>query len=271
MRMAVPALILAALLAAPAGAQTYGTETPPPGPGGHQPLDLGHQAQTRRAFEEINQGFALYARRDLAGAEAKFRSAIARDPDEPQGSTAYYDLGLVLARTARYDEAAHAFDTALTRDPGILPAWLGLIFVDLQRGQYLEAQRDARALRASAPDSALARYQEGFAALRGGAYDVAVNAFAALLPGNGNVASVRYNLGLALLRVGRLDEARVEARHALTLAPGFAKGYFLLGSIALRAGDRGEAARAYAAARKLTTDPAMRLLCDDVLARLGGR
>ncbi|TAM75536.1 tetratricopeptide repeat protein [bacterium] len=263
-------LVFAALATVPARAQ-YGRETPPPTSQRGDGLDLGRQAQTRRAFEEINQGFALYQRNDLAGAEAKFRSAVARDPDEPQGSTAYYDVGLVLARTARYDEAARAFDSALGRDPGILPAWLGLVYVDLQRGKLVEAQRDARAMRASAPASALARYEEGYAALRAGEYDLAASAFAALLPGNGNVASVRYNLGLALLRAGRLDDARVEAQHAIALAPSYAKGYFLLGSIALRAGNRSSAAQAYAKARTLTSDPSMRLLCDDVLGQLGAR
>ncbi|MDE2573092.1 MAG: tetratricopeptide repeat protein [bacterium] len=272
MKSALPALLLLVWLPAAAGAAPYGTETPPPpSTQGRENVDIGRQAQTRRAFVEINEGFALYQRSDMAGAEAKFRAAIARDPDEPQGSTAYYDLGLVLARTGRYDDAGRAFDTALTRDPGIVPAWLGLVYVDLQRRRYADAQRDARAMRASAPSSALARFQEGYAALLDGQYELASNAFASLLPGNANVASLRYNLGLALLHAGRLDDARVEAQHAVALAPAFAKGYFLLGSIALRAGDRTAAARAYAKARQVANDPSMRLLCDDVLRQLRAR
>lgn len=271
MKSLLGGLVIAALAWGTAQAAPYGTETPPPELQRHDAIDTSRQAQMRLAFTEINEGFALYQRGELTGAERKFRAAIARNPDEPQGSTAQYDLGLVLARTGRYDEAARAFDTALGRDPGILPAWLGLVYVDLRRGKYEEAQRDARAMRASAPSSALARYQEGYAALLNRDYDLAASAFAALLPGNASVASLRYNLGLALLRAGRIDDARVEAQHAVALAPTFAKGYFLLGSIALRAGDRNGAEKAYAHARALTSDPSMRLLCDDVLHQLRAR
>lgn len=271
MKVALLGALLACAVWTMAQAAPYGSETPPPRPPGRESIDVGREAQTRQAFIEINRGFTLYQHGDLVGAAAMFRAAIARDPAEPQGSTAYYDLGLVLARSGRYDEAAQAFDAALERDPGILPAWLGLVYTDIQRHKYVEAQRDARALRASAPSSALARYAEGYAALLGGQYDLAASAFAALLPGNDNVASVRYDLGLALLRAGRLDDARVEAEHAVRLAPSFAKGYFLLGSIWLRAGDRARAAAAYEHARALSDDPAMHLLCDRLLAQLHTR
>ena len=272
MRVALLAAVLAAWAGwGPAAAVTYGTETPPPQLQRRDGIDLGRQAQARQAFEEIYAGFALYERGDLAGAEAKFRAAIGRNPREPQGSTAFYDLGLVLARTGRYDAAARAFDDALARDPGVLPAWLGLVYVDLRRGDYVAAQRDARAMRASAPNSALARFQEGYAALLNGQYDVAVVAFAALLPGNAEVASVRYDLGLALLRAGRLDDALVQARHAVELAPRFAKGYFLLGSVSLRAGRRADALEAFAKARAFSGDPSFRLLCEDVMRQLRER
>lgn len=135
---------------------------------------------------------------DSAGAEKEYLAAVA---DSPDSAVAYYALGNMYQRTARYGEAVALYDRLLARQPAAKAVryYIGrtssLSGLDLERGA-----RELRAYIASVPG-----------------------------PEDPSLASAHYRLGLVLERRGdraaarhefeetlRLDRGQREAKEALT-------------------------------------------------------
>ena len=135
---------------------------------------------------------------DSAGAEQEYLAAVAESPDS---AVAYYALGNMYQRTARYGEAVALYDRLLARQPTARAARYhigrtsSLSGLDLERGA-----RELRAYIGSVPG-----------------------------PEDPSLASAHYRLGLVLERQGdraaarrefeetlRLDRGQREAKEALT-------------------------------------------------------
>jgi Flp pilus assembly protein TadD len=209
-------------------------------------------AQAREVHERFSRGLAAQQRSDWATAAAEFERIVQLHPDEPQYSTAQYDLGLAYANLHRLDEAARAFSNALAADPGFLAAMANLIAVDLARGDIAAARRIADRFVAAAPDSARALYSRGIIALQSADYAVARGDFSQLLRNDPQYAVGHYDLGVAETRLGNLAAAEREFSSALALAPAYARARFALGAVLLKEGRRSAARDAFA---RVAADP----------------
>jgi tetratricopeptide (TPR) repeat protein len=219
----------------------------------------------RLALErEIHERFRIGFDRELHGhwkeAAAEFTRIISLHPREPQGSTAWYDLGLAQAQMGAYDAASASFNAAINLDDGFIAARANLVSVDLLRNNLSSAWRDADELIARVPASSRALYEHGIVALDNGDAQSALRDFGVLLRREPSYAIGRYDFALAEISVGRLDDAERELRSALTLVPTFARARFALGAVLLRQGKRDQARTAFDQAARDANDLTLRNL-----------
>jgi tetratricopeptide (TPR) repeat protein len=57
----------------------------------------------------------------------------------PQQAAGWFNLGYVLQKAGRHDEAGPAFERASALDPGLDPAWYGLAMVRIEQRRFEEA------------------------------------------------------------------------------------------------------------------------------------
>jgi tetratricopeptide (TPR) repeat protein len=229
---------------------------------------LRDQARQREVHERFMRGVSAEERGDWTGAVAEFRRLIVLDPPEPKGSTVRYDLALAEAHLGRDDVAAQLLEEALHRDPRFAAAAANLVAIQLRRGDLPAARAAADRFVAIAPDSLLARYGRGLAALRSGDLAAARPDFRALLEADPAYAVAHYDLALIELRGGRDDAARAELEKALVLSPNYARARFALGTVLLRGGRRADARVAFDRCAHDAEDPALRALALDLRDRL---
>lgn len=248
------------LLLAPsvAAAQQYPTPVPAP-----RTTD----APTLRALaagREIHERFRIGLENEAAGrwdaAAAEFERIIALKPQEPQLSTAYYDVALAYAHVRRLDDASKALRKALELDPQFLAAFANLIAVEIARNDLPAARAVADRFIAIAPDSARALYSRGLVALQEGDGATASADFSKLLRHNPAYAVAHYDLGLAEVKLTRLDDARREFETALDLAPAYARARFALATVLLKQGHRSEAKSMFAQVAQSSDDLSLRTL-----------
>ena len=255
-RVSSTTLLFAACATLLCGAQTYPSATPVPRTTSVPALRA--LALRRETSERFSRGVADLHRADWAGSAAEFERIVSLHPDEPQASTAHYDLGIAYANLRRLDDAAGQFRAAIAADPGFLAAMANLIAVDLARGDVRDARAVADRFVAVAPDSARALYSRGIVALKSGADGTAEQDFSRLLRADPRYAVAHYDLGLAQMRQGKYASAAHEFGVALDLAPKYARARFALGTILLRQGDRAGARAAFArVADDSNGDPAL--------------
>jgi predicted Zn-dependent protease len=260
------ALLALATALAPAAAQTYSRPTAAPRATDEASLAAG--ARTREVHERFARGVAAEEHADWNAAAVEFRRVVALDPPEPKSSSARYDLALAEIHLGRDDVAARLLDEALHRDPGFAAAAANLVALHLRRGDLAAAVAAADRFRAIAPDSFLARYGHGLAALRAGDLAAARADFRALIGADPAYAVAHYDLALVELRAGRDDAARTELARALELSPAYARARFALGTVLMRGGRRAEARVAFDQCARDAADPALRALAIDLRDRL---
>ncbi len=163
---------------------------------------------------------------DLALAARCFERAAAASPDFAE---ARVNRGVVLARQGRLDQAEAAYREALAIDPDLAVARLDLARALLHRGLaepgrraelWAAARREYLHLLESREDEPAAWHDLGFLDLEGGhpaRAELAYRRAAALQPG---AEAALHGLCLSLARLGRCDEAALECRRCLALAPG---------------------------------------------------
>src|SRR5262245_47973977 len=133
-------------------------------------LDNGEDAKAIEAFRDlakrypdsapdrVNLAIALINHNDLDGAESELRAALAKSPDDPR---AHYNLGLVLKKRGKNEEAAKEMAPVAASPEGQKDAtvWyqLGLLYKRLRRSDdALTAFRKAVALQ---PEHGSAHFQ----------------------------------------------------------------------------------------------------------------
>ncbi len=256
MRITLAAVLLAAMAASPARAQTYSPQKPVPRTTSVPAL---RALATQREIEERFQiGLDAESRGDWTAAAAEFERIVALAPPEPKGSTAHYDLAIAYANLQRNDDAAQQLRRAIALDPGFLAAMANLVAVDLSRNDLREARSVADRYVALDPESARALYSRGIVALRDGDAVTAREDFGKLLHANPAYAVAHYDLALAEERLGRYDAAERELRSALGLAPAYARARLALGVVLLREGAHAQARNEFARAMQdASGDPAL--------------
>lgn len=161
---------------------------------------------------DVNQLFADAVMRhqsgDVAVAEQLYRTVIAAAPNH---ASAYCNLGTLLGKSGRDDEAAQCFREALVAIPGYPDAHFNL--GNLYRRQ--NKNRDA------------------------------IEQYTNCLRGNPQNASAGFNLGLAFLNVGDLQSAKRCFLQVVKLEPTFADAWGRLGDVHLRCSESASAITAF--------------------------
>jgi len=207
--------------------------------------------------------------------ESLWRHAVAHAPSP----TAHHNLGAVLARQGRLQEAIDYLRRAVAEEPNneralralakamsdvgnteeAVPYWQRLIalkpadiavrfeYAGIQRARGLleEAAAQYREIIRLDPHTPGAHVNLGVILLSRGATEEAVAHFRAALAADPRHAEALYNLGIALGQQGKLDEAMAAYRAAASARPGYPEALTNLG-VALEAkGQKAEAVELY--------------------------
>ncbi|MHB8419855.1 MAG: adventurous gliding motility TPR repeat lipoprotein GltE [Myxococcales bacterium] len=173
------------------------------GPASAPAASPGISARARRIFEEANTRYEKQRKAgnvDYDGLAQRYREAAA---DSPSFAEAEYDLGVLLQRQGRLDDAASAYQEALRRNPALAAAQVNLASIDRLRGQV----------------------------------DQAVQLLEAAVKGQPSNASAWAELADVDLERGDGDRAKTLAKAALARDPKSALAYRVLLEQSLAAGD----------------------------------
>ncbi len=156
---------------------------------------------------------------DYDEALALVREAVAADPFSFR---AHMTAGVVLSARGEHEGAQVAFCLARRLDESSRKAlsWIAHSYHKL--GWTEEGNRVLRALTELSPDSPRAWYELGYALVRQGRYEPAVEALGRSLALRPEDAAAHYERGYACFRLGRIGEALESYRRAADLRPGHA-------------------------------------------------
>ena len=163
-----------------------------------------------------NLGVILSREGRFDEAVAHYREALALDPDYPDANA---NLGHELLRAVKLDEAYKHLAKAIALQPGrpAAQADMGMVLAAVGRLEE-SAPYLAESLRL-APRQASVHSNLGFVLQRLGRMDDAMAHYAESLRLDPGLADTHYNLGTALAMQGRTAEAATEFRKALSLQP----------------------------------------------------
>ena len=194
---------------------------------------------------------AWHQQRAYVGLEALWRDTIRKNP---HAWMAHNNLGSVLAKKGRLDEAVTRFRKALEVKPDHAGAHNGLGVVLRSQGKLVEAIHHYRRALQIAPDHADAYCNLGLAFQLQGKLDEAIRSYREGLRLDPTVVEARNNLGGALAGQSQLEEAIRHFREVLRLKPDYADAQYNLGT-ALRSQSRfGEALGHFREAVRLKPD-----------------
>jgi TolB-like protein/class 3 adenylate cyclase len=166
----------------------------------------------------------------LAAAEAKIAQVLSLRPND---ALAHEIMGGILIETKRSDQGIAEFKRALALDPNLATAHglMGLAKIYVGHPEETEAHEN-EALRLSPRDSFawLWLHFAGAAKLNLGAGEEAVALFRRSIENNRTNPLTHFFLAATLANLGRLEEARAEAKAGLALDPGFSIARFRRGA-----------------------------------------
>ncbi len=212
-------------------------------------------AQETTASDPVRESYIAYMEArmadlqgDLDGAERLYRQAL-------EHATApgyvYYELGSVYRRKGRWQEAAQAYESAVSLQGDLWPAWreLGevLEFLSLTSGdERLQAQAVAAYQRYLEydPDPRVA-HRVLYLLIRAQQYEAAIQLGEKLLTRvSPDTPQVLLPLFEAYMKAGRLDRAEAVIRRYIAAHPEDADGYRAYALLLLQQGRRAEAQQA---------------------------
>jgi len=185
-----------------------------------------------------NLGTVLFKKGRVDEAIAQFQKVLASQPNDV---LARDDFGTVLHQMGQEREAIAQFQKVLASQPndGTARDTLGQIL--LQKGQAREAAVQFQKALESDPSDPIAHDNLGIILLQQGQVDKAIQQFQKALATQPYNALARNNLGLALCQKGRMDEAIVQFQKALAVLPDDAPIRNNLGKAFLAKGQQREA------------------------------
>ncbi|HET6923122.1 MAG TPA: metallopeptidase family protein [Anaeromyxobacteraceae bacterium] len=213
----------------------------------------------------VDEAADAFERGEVEQALARAEEALRR---EPGSLAAAHYRAAALADLGRLEEAGEAYRRALEAGPDDLDVLVGAadFFVNraqgrepdrelLERGLELARRGAQRARKARAPEvAAELALVEGMALSQLGDARAALARFEVALRQFPDDLDAMLERGMALFELSRLDEARAQLEAVLRRSPDDAWAWHTLGLVAERQGDRREAERRFARARKLARE-----------------
>jgi tetratricopeptide (TPR) repeat protein len=147
-----------------------------------------------------------------------------------------YNLGHVLGRQGRPDEAVRHFAEAIRINPNYYDAHFNMGVTLAAQGRFVEALNSFEEALRIRPNSARAHLEKALALARQARLADAMPSFYQALELAPNDADVRTNLSLALLQQGKIDEAIEQLNEALRLNPNSAEAHNNMGLALLAKG-----------------------------------
>ncbi len=167
---------------------------------------------------------------------------------------AHHNLGIVLLRKGRVDEAITQYQTALQIKPDYAKAHNNLGNALLQKGKVDEAITHCQRALEINPDYAEAHNNLGTALCQKGRVDEAITHYQTALQINPDYADAHNNLGTALCQKGSADEAITHYQTALQIKPDYADAHINLGNALLQKGSADEAIAHFQTALQIKPD-----------------
>jgi Flp pilus assembly protein TadD len=183
------------------------------------------------AKSDFNLGVVLDRAGKAEDAIKQYEQALRLDPEYAE---AHNNLGTALMKQDRREEAIGHYEQALRLKPDYGVAHINLGIALRQVGRVQEAiSHYEQALRIS-PNSADAHYNLGNALVQAGRVQDAIKHWQQALQINPDLADTHYNLGIALETLGRIQEAIQQYEQVLHIKPDFAEAQNAL--VRVRAG-----------------------------------
>jgi tetratricopeptide (TPR) repeat protein len=227
-----------------------------------------------RAREEMKVAVRLGADGKDAAAVRALQALLVK---EPGFFDAQWELGRVLARSGRLDEAARAYRHAMVLSPTLAPSVaLALAEVALAQGDLREAARAAEMASGGPGEEARASVVRAEVDLRQGRFEPALqrarSAEARLsTAGAPPVPGLSFVRGDALARLGRHAEAEAALREEVRRFPGEARAYASLALVVALQGRPVEALGILDAMQRARPGPETARLAARALALMNGR
>jgi Flp pilus assembly protein TadD len=185
-------------------------------------------------------GFLTFRQcRMYSGAETLWRTTIEANP---ACWMAYENLGGVLLKDDRVEQAEEQFRKALDLNPDDIDAMNQLGVATMQQGKVEEAIALYQRALEIAPNSAETQINLGVALLQKGKPEEAANHFQHAAQVDPSSAKAHKNLAAAYIQEGQWQDAVAQFQRAVELEPGNAETRYGLGSALTRAGRPEEAA-----------------------------
>jgi tetratricopeptide (TPR) repeat protein len=187
---------------------------------------------------DFTYGVAMYQHGYFEQAAASFRQVIAA---KPNNADAYYNLGTLMLRTNRLNEARDYLEQTLKLQPNYPEAWNNLGMMAAQQGHPDQAVQDFQRSLALRPTYATAYLNLGNVYRRQKSFDKAEESLArarALQPDN---PEVNYSLGMLYAQQNQMGAASDYLQRAIDLRPDYAEALNNLGIVFVRQQDLSKA------------------------------
>jgi len=158
---------------------------------------------------------------------------VNKSPNKPRP---YSNLGQVLARQERYDEALPNYLKAIQINPNFVEAQYNLGILYEKQGETIKAIEQYRKAVQVNPEFVNAYNNLGVVLLKQDKTDEAIKYLQQALQKNPNMASAHINLGLALFKQDKLNAAVVHYNKALQISSNLSKAQFGLGEALVKQG-----------------------------------
>jgi tetratricopeptide (TPR) repeat protein len=195
----------------------------------------GLPAQTPIGRCDFDSAVALHQSGDLAGAVAAYRACLAVEPTRVDARS---NLGAVLAKMGRYQDAIEEYLEALkTAPPEISPRLrFNLALAYYKSFQIPEAAAELETLHGTQPTDLNIALLLADCRLRLGEFQRAIEVVAPLETAHSEEPALNYVLGMALIRSGRVAEGQIRVDRILRHGDS-PEGHFLMGSALFEAGN----------------------------------
>lgn len=180
------------------------------------PLYVEVKALAEGAAVVLQEGNASFEHGDLAAAEKAFRQAVAEDPGNV---TALENLGVVLTRLDRLDEAVATIQQAITLEPDRVSLHFSLGSIYARQGKGAEAIASLQRAVALDPAHAGAHFNLANALVRAGQPDSALAEYQRVVALQPNNPDARLLAGLLEIQAGRWTEAEQAIVASATAVP----------------------------------------------------